>query len=578
MKTQYKLLSCLLLSLFLFSSIVSVQGSTMQTVNQFEVYGTSSTSWTIYGSDYEKDVDVQTNISENSLHLFDSNYKLNDFTVDLTETSIGKASPDDWSTVSDTYNYWVANSTFSRATVQDGSSDTVNKQAGTPSSDSGLNGFAMRFTSSMNGESTENADRDGVVWHNTMNQVVGDDDCLLLSYEFDPHSDAINKTKNVIVGVYATIEDSAGNYISINMQEGCTSSSDNTEFKDGSSSYNPNAFLQSVTQDDTVFVRRNFSTADTIERVRLVDIQDVLRISSEAGSGATPTKIVEMGVWMSYKYAVGSDSTFTIKQATLVDEVDDLSFFEKVDSSDSLEKRENNLFNATSISIEVEDDYNLVNGYDFALDSDLPLNRLTLSSYNVIVDRYSTQYTETDRDNLVAKRRDQFDTSPDSDERITMPTTMYLNLSLLNPDYQFMNIWIEGSAVFSGTGDIESDYSITDSDGSPTIDETEDIYGNLADIDGDVRFHHSDLDSENNILTISIKYPVTLTDLEEISPLGFFAGLFNTGTDLWSSLVGWMPEWLQWVVAVLGIIGVTLVLAVSFTETRIEKSAKKKWR
>lgn len=523
------------------SQVTPVTAQTASGYNKMEVWGSQTTDWVIYHEDYETDDDVLTvitggdGVDANVLSLFDADLRVEALGIDWTESSLGKNTADWTGVVGSTtntadggVNYWMVNASTPDETSAGGNGvtwGTVSKTA--PAS----GGYSYMITGT-SAESSENSDEDHENRYWVIEEELVDIDITPNSYFYfnvAVKSSGVNETKDSRAYVWMVFSDNVNDIMIFYTFD--ASATDSTAWADSTPQTNTGG---TITEDDTIIWQRDLSTANTYEElVHYFNIEDICQLSA-AYSTFSPVRLAEFGVGMAFDYA-GETVTVEINQLMIVDNIDDLSLFEDTDASDSSTQRNDNFPNATARTISEADLYSLEDGFVFALDNQIPLNRFSLTSYDVIASPGSSTVT-VDRGESQISREDTFDTSFPTDERATEPTWL-VNWSVFDADREIEQLTIDGDPVFQADYDVEtSDYTLTDKDGSPAINERSDIYDDLTDIDGNVQITPATALGNSNALVITALWNAPSGDMDALEygssdwdkPLITIAGLAIT--------------------------------------------------
>ncbi|MFX1476594.1 MAG: hypothetical protein ACFFCI_00550 [Promethearchaeota archaeon] len=300
-----------------------------------------------------------------------------------------------------------------------------------------------------------------------------------------------------------------------------------TVWEDGSTSSLESSIFK-TTDEDVIRWEVNATSTSEVEYVRYWKVDDLLS-KSAAYTSDTPASIQEWGYYAASKYSSGSSGgtvgTVKVKNLLFVKNIEDLALFEKTDKSDSAAQESNNFPNATSQAVTPSDEYVLEDGFDFAISSSVSMNRLTFSAYTVVYTPTVT-YDVYDRTNLIALKKAVFDSSPPTavGERVTSPSTFYLNASSLSANYQLVNAYVtkveDENSFWDSDGDLKSAYTCVDKDSSPTLNELSDIYKDMSVIDSPIRFGATAFNSVSDAFMFYLLYYVTSADIVAIDLSG----------------------------------------------------------
>lgn len=327
----------------------------------------------------------------------------------------------------------------------------------------------------------------------------------------------LNTTAIPTLGVYWIVRTAGGADVAIcySVASGVTT---DTAWEDSSTSATESSLFDQ-TDEDVVRWETNATSTSEVEYVSYWKVDDLLS-KSAAYTSDTPAQIKEWGYFATSKYSSansgGTVGTLKVKNLLFVDNIEDLALFEKTDKSDSAAQESNNFPNATAQAISPTDEYVLDDGFEFYISSEIPINRITLSAYTVVYAPTNT-YSVYDRTNSIVQKRLIFDSNPPTDERITDPSTLYLNISSLNINYQITGAYEttvdSENAFWDSDGDLRSAYTCVDKDSSPTLNELSDIYEDMSVIDAPIRFGATSFNTVSDAKTFYVMYYATGTDI-----------------------------------------------------------------
>lgn len=578
------------LSMLAFASVTPVSAASATDTNVPEIFGSQSSAINIINDEYNSNNDIETyltNTATTSTLSIEGNRTFTNQVVDLSESTFGKPSSDWLGTANDAdfpatagVNYWNLNG--STSPVAEDSSATVTEGISSPSPASS----GHYYQTTMTFASDTNTDIDYTFTYNEIDgDITGTDNeitstshlYIQAAFKIDQDNDTDANTE---VGIFVVFSDGATNYI---LGAGITNGTA-ARFMGASdwSTAAATAFVDSDTIADTTgqspvaatggrFWVESITPADNtwVEVGVLWNIQDMINNDPETADEITAIKVIGWGITSRIKFSEGAVATYAkVRNVMIMDNVQDFSLYESILSTDSSTDKTNNWLNGTSITLDQKDRYELSDGFVFQI----PVQRLTFSSHDLIYMYETRTLSEKSESSLSFTHSYLFDTSIGSEEPLSAPGTLYLNISSLSETaYQIQQLTLAGDTAFASDGDLNSGWTIVDTNSAPTINEISDVYTNWANIGGDLRITPKTAIAASNEYTVKIKSSAPLGD-SIFAESGLAGSAQQLGAFFTQEDFLFLPLW-TWA-GIIALLAIATLGMMAFTESKRERRIK----
>lgn len=590
--SKKKLLVGFLIASLLFGASVNLtQVAAVEIIDYNAASLTGSlTSFQMIGEEWESDADVASVLdptdTATTFNFEGTDWQITNPVIDLSESNFGKISSDWLGVANDAdypasagVDYWLLNGTSAPVNEKVAATPTLTTNPTSATVNPANGGHKMTVTHYYPAD-TDAANEEQLSWWPLDGDISGTDDALTSSsyiyFQVALKIDQDNATDSQsVAGVYVAISDgSTWYYIGIQILNGTSAGfmgvvgstpADDTWTDYDSFSDTTGAAPHVATGGR--FYNEKLAIADNTfyETGLLVNIQDLVNADPESADRISTYYIEGWGFNSRTRFSEGAAAaTAEIHNIMVVDDVQDVGLYEQTATTDGTTQQSDNWLNGTSMTLSSgnTDKYPLKDGTVLPL----RINRLAFTSAVLEMDG-AESWASKDRDALKATRLDIFDTDFGAEEPMSEPSTWYLNISSLSSSRQILQIDIEADTAFQSDGDLESSWSISDKDGSPSINDRGDIYTNFNDIDGDLQVTPKTAIPDSNSIQVKITSEYLVTDFETISPIGFFAALVRDTGNWFNSL----PDWIRWLVTIGLIVVIVLVVLALVTRSRLEK-------